>query len=717
MDEALKIYYILSRLSENTSSKLNNNNDNNNIIVLINNQNSTGFFYMGVTFYENGDSKMALESYKRALELNPIYPEALCNVGVIYKNLGEILPAIEYYQRALQFNPNYLLVKNNLAIAYNDLGTQTKMKGDLVQSKRYYKKSLFYNSKHAETYYNLGVLNSEQRKIEKAIVNYELAIHFNSNYTEALNNLGVIYKDLDNIEQSIHYYQMALKSNPKFSQSLNNLAVIFTMQGKMKEAKQQIKLAVKECPSYAEAYNNLGVIYRDIGKMDHSIKSYEACIQLSPHSLNAHHNKLLALNYSTKFSNNEIFNFHQQWGKQYIEITRIKLLNHLQQQQQIHQQHQHQHQQQQLLQKSLFKKEKLTIGYISGDFFTHSVSYFIEGILHCHDKENFKIICYSNVSKEDKTTERLKSYNHEWRHITGLSAFDVYDIIKRDNVDILVELSGHTCGNRMDVMVLQPAPIQISYIGYPNTTGLETIQYRLTDPIVDPLDTKQLFTESLVRLPHSFLCYYHSGNLLPIGNDYVTPLPVLTNGYITFGSFNIMAKYSDKCLNNWRIILEKSPPSTRLLLKSKPFVCEKTKQSFLKKLAKMGFNTSQIDLIGLFPQQKDHLQYYKMMDISLDTFPYAGTTTTCEALWMGVPVVTLYSPNCHSHNVGKSILTNLDIPSLIAHSESEYVDIALSLSKDIDRLITFRKNLRIIMINSPLCDSINFTKNLELKYK
>eukprot|EP01132_Coremiostelium_polycephalum_P004889 gene4889-6097_t len=657
--------------------------------LLVNSNYPPAYFYIGVMLYDRGDHSGALEAYKRALDINPAYPEALCNVGVIHKNLGNIELAIEFYTKSLHSNPNYQLVKHNMAIALNDLGTKVKALGEMDRALALYKKSLFYNSKHSDTYYNLGVIYSELRSLEKSIVSYELAVHFNPNYTEALNNLGVIYKELDNLEQSIIYYNSALNSNPKFPQSLNNLGVIYTLQGKMSESKKFIKKAISISSDYAEAYNNLGVIYRDIGKIDSSIECYEKCLMYSPNSVNAPHNRLLAVNYSITKSPDDIFNMHRLWGLAYMEKVQNEMIREY---------------------KTVFQPgKKLTIGYISSDFFTHSVSYFIDGILKHHTRDQFDIICYSNVTKEDSTTERLKSYWNTWRPIIGLSSKTVADLIHSDRVDILIELSGHTCGNRLDVLALKPAPIQISYLGYPNTTGLPTIQYRFTDDIADPIDTTQKYTETLFRLPHSFLTYSPP---IPASGENTVPLPFEKNGYITFGSFNVLAKYSDSSLKTWLNILN-SIPKSRLLLKSKPFACEKTKESFKRRLLKFGYDVDRVDLVGLFPFQKDHLNYYRMMDISLDTFPYAGTTTTCESLWMGVPVITL-SGNCHSHNVGKSILTQIDQQQhLVADTIEHYLGIAIDLANDTNRLLEYRKSLREKMKSSYLCDNSTFTKNFE----
>ncbi|KYR02718.1 glycosyltransferase [Tieghemostelium lacteum] len=661
------------------------------------------YFYMGVIYSEKREITMSLQSYQKAVDINPFYPEALCNIGVIYKSLGDLDSSIRYYYRALQGNPNYQLVRSNLAIALNDYGTKVKLMGDLKKSIQIYKKSLSFNYKHSETYYNLGVVYAENRKFEQAIYNYELAIHFNPSYTEALNNLGVIFKESDNLERALQYYNQALISRLNFPQSLNNIGVIYTMNGKMKLAKEHLKNAIKHCPDYAEAYNNMGVIYRDIGKIEKSIQSYESCVKLSPSTMNAPQNKLLALNYSTVYSLEEVYSEHKKWGdKNLMNFQKCSAVDNLP-----------------VSSSNLKHKRILTIGYLSADFFVHSVSYFIDGILRNHNRDGgFRIIIYSNVCKEDSTTERIKGYSAIalWRNIVGMSAIDVSEMIKSDQVDILVELSGHTCGNRLDVVLHSPAPLIATYIGYPNTTGLENVNYKFTDLYADPSDTKQKYTETLWRLPNSFLTYSP-----PVGyhlND-IPPAPFLKNGYITFGTFNILAKYSDQCLHAWSKILQRMGNSKcRLLLKSKPFACEKTCKSFKKRLLEtFKINPDQVDLIGLFPQQKDHLQYYSHLDISLDTFPYSGTTTTCESLLMGVPVVTL-SGSQHSHNVGKSILSNIGLPELIANNNvDQYIDIAVQLANNTSKLIEYRSSLRSKMISSYLCDNAQFTKNLESAYK
>lgn len=256
-------------------------------------------------------------------------------------------------------------------------------------------------------------------------------------------------------------------------------------------------------------------------------------------------------------------------------------------------------------------------------------------------------------------------------------------MIHQDQVDILIELTGHTAGNRLDVVAMKPAPIQITYLGYPNTTGLSTVDYRFTDELADPWNTTQRFTEELIRLPKCFLTYTAPQQPPP-----VSPLPALTNKFITFGSFNNLAKISQPVLMVWSAIL-RNIPNSRLVMKCKPFASAAVQQRILDQFIANGIDHSRIDLLPLMQRSFDHLKAYELMDISLDSWPYAGTTTTCESLFMGVPVITLRG-SCHSHNVGSSLLNQVGLGSWIAQNDHDYVQIAINHAKNFDRLqVTF----------------------------
>ncbi|XP_057466926.1 probable UDP-N-acetylglucosamine--peptide N-acetylglucosaminyltransferase SPINDLY [Actinidia eriantha] len=650
------------------------------------------YYNLGVVYSEMMQYDMALGCYEKAALERPMYAEAYCNMGVIYKNRGDLESAFACYERCLSVSPNFEIAKNNMAIALTDLGTKVKLEGDINQGVAYYKKALYYNWHYADAMYNLGVAYGEMLKFDMAIVFYELALHFNPHCAEACNNLGVIYKDRDNLDKAVECYQLALSIKPNFSQSLNNLGVVYTVQGKMDAAASMIEKAIVANPTYAEAYNNLGVLYRDAGSITLAIEAYEQCLKIDPDSRNAGQNRLLAMNYIDEGIDDKLFEAHRDWGRRFMRL----------------------HQQYTSWDNPKDPERPLVIGYVSPDYFTHSVSYFIETPLVYHDYAYYKVVVYSAVVKADAKTNKFRDKVLKkggiWRDIYGIDEKKVASMVREDDVDILVELTGHTANNKLGMMACRPAPVQMTWIGYPNTTGLPTIDYRITDALADPPDTRQKHVEELVRLPECFLCYMPSPEAGP-----VTPTPALSNGFITFGSFNNLAKITPKVLQVWARILC-AVPNSRLVVKCKPFCCDSVRQRFLSTLEQLGLQSLQVDLLPLILLNHDHMQAYALMDISLDTFPYAGTTTTCESLYMGVPCVTMGSL-VHAHNVGVSLLNTVGLGHLVAKNEDEYVRLALALASDVTALSNLRLDLRNLMSKSPLCDGSKFTLGLESAYR
>ncbi|XP_043701507.1 probable UDP-N-acetylglucosamine--peptide N-acetylglucosaminyltransferase SPINDLY isoform X1 [Telopea speciosissima] len=650
------------------------------------------YYNLGVVYSEMMQYDMALGCYEKAAVQRPMYAEAYCNMGVIYKNRGDLELAIACYERCLAVSPNFEIAKNNMAIALTDLGTKVKLEGDMNQGVAYYKKALSHNWHYADALYNLGVAYGEMLKFDEAVVFYELALHFNPHCAEACNNLGVIYKDRDNLDKALECYQMALSIKPNFCQSLNNLGVVYTVQGKLDAAATMIEKAIVANPTYAEAYNNLGVLYRDAGNISLAIEAYDQCLKIDPDSRNAGQNRLLAMNYINEGNDDKLFEAHRDWGRRFMKLYPLYTS----------------------WDNPKDPERPLVVGYVSPDYFTHSVSYFIEAPLVLHDYSNYKVVVYSAVVKADAKTARFKDTVLKngglWRDIFGVDEKKVANMVREDKVDILVELSGHTSNNRLGMMACKPAPVQATWIGYPNTTGLPTIDYRITDSLADPLDTRQKHVEELVQLPGCFLCYTPSPEAGP-----VSPTPALSNGFITFGSFNNLAKITPKVLQVWARILC-AVPNSRLVVKCKPFCCDSVGQRFLSTLEQLGLESQRVDLLPLILLNHDHMQAYSLMDISLDTFPYAGTTTTCESLYMGVPCVTMEG-SVHAHNVGVTLLSKIGLAHLIAKTEDEYVQLALQLASDFMALSNLRMSLRDLMMKSPVCDGPNFTLGLEATYR
>jgi predicted O-linked N-acetylglucosamine transferase (SPINDLY family) len=499
---------------------------------------------------------------------------------------------------------------------------------------------------------------------------------------------GVRFAEQGQIDAAIRSYTRAITIDPKYSQALNNLAAILMDTGQLVDARRALERAVALEPEYPEAWNNLGVLARDEGDMTEAYHCYERALHADRNARNTQHNLLMAENYLTDFELEWMQDDHLAWGEQFqsrypqVPPVTVRLRD---------------------------PARPLRIGYLSPDFRTHSVSYFIEAVLANHDPA-FHAYCYADLTnEEDSTTVRLRALAHAWRNVHGMVTGEVAALIHQDEIDVLVELAGHTAGNRLDVMALRPAPVQISYLGYPNTTGLRCIDYRITDEHADPWDTVQYFAETLVRLPECFLCYTP-----PLEGPAVNRLPLSKRGYVTFASFNNLCKVNDSVLEAWARIMNRVPRS-RLLLKAKGLANPAVAKRLKAKLKQLGVAPHRVTCEPLVATNYEHLAQYNRADISLDTFPYAGTTTSCEALLMGVPIVTL-TGRTHANNVGRSILRAVGLSELIADTEDRYVDLACELAFERRRLSVMRKTLRERMLSSALCDGWRFTRELEAVY-
>jgi predicted O-linked N-acetylglucosamine transferase (SPINDLY family) len=360
-------------------------------------------------------------------------------------------------------------------------------------------------------------------------------------------------------------------------------------------------------------------------------------------------------------------------------------------------------------------ERRLRVGYVSPDFRSHSVAHFLEPLLRRHDRNAVEVFCYAEVNWPDARTECFKQLADHWLLTVGMSDEEVAERIRRDRIDILVDLAGHTASghaakSRLLVFARKPAPVQMTWLGYPNTTGLKAIDYRMVDEVTDPVGEADAFaSETLVRLSGGFLCYGGDD-----GPPAPGPVPSLTTGTVTFGSFNSPPKLSPATLDAWAQVLARLPEA-RLLLKGKPFADAATRALYHDRLAERGVGPERVELAPWLPEQA-HLALYDRLDIALDPFPYNGTTTTCQALWMGVPVVALRGDR-HASRVGASLLTQIGLPELIADSIGAYVEIAVALAGDPARLADLRHSLRRRMLASSLCDAAGFARKTEHTYR
>jgi protein O-GlcNAc transferase len=339
------------------------------------------------------------------------------------------------------------------------------------------------------------------------------------------------------------------------------------------------------------------------------------------------------------------------------------------------------------------------------------VSFFCEPLFAAHDRDQVEVYCYSDVAVADQVTQRIKSAADSWCDCLGLTDEVLAQRIRGDRIDLLVDLSGHTAMNRLSLFARKPAPVQVSWLGYPGTTGLQAMDYRLTDAVADPEgEADRCHSEELYRLPGGFLCYAP-----PRAAPRVTGLPLAGNGFVTFGSFNNLPKLTAEVLELWAELLRQLPRA-RLLLKNKFFANALIRQRMLESFGRLGITAERISVLPAEPSIQAHLECYGKVDISLDPFPYNGTTTTFESLWMGVPTVTL-SGERHAGRVGTSILTALGLTGHIAATPQQYLDIARGLAGDAAGLAALRSSLRDRLAGSQLCDAQLFAGKVEAAYR
>lgn len=543
--------------------------------------------------------------------------------------------------------------------------------------------SIPYAMSRAWTDYQSGELESAARQ-------YQSVLKQQPHYADALFHLGLVYLKQAKYADGISVLNRAIKKNSKNDSYYNAIGFAYRELRNPVQAIRFLNQAIKLNPKSGDAYLNRGNALKDLQDLDKALADYNKARSLNPGLILAQTNYLYVLNFSNAYTCKEIADQHMLFGNKYANATRKDGRQH-------------------------FSKDnpdkRLKIGYVSQDFRQHSVAYFIGPVMKNHDHNLFEVFAYYNNTTVDSTTEMLRGYCDHWRDISGLSDEDLEEKIRQDGIDILVELSGYTANSRVLAFARKLAPLQVAWIGYPNTTGLPAIDYRISDGSADPPGkTEHLYSEKVIRLPECFLCYQP-----PESSPGVSGPPSIENGYVTFGSFNNLSKVTRQVLEVWSEIIQ-AVPNSRLLLKSYAFHEEKARAIAMNKLYDAGLAKNRVTLLEWSSSLAGHLDAYSRMDISLDTFPYNGTTTTCEALWMGTPVISL-AGECHRSRVGASLLTAAGLGDLICSNEAEYVKKAVQLANDVDRVKLYKANLREILATSSLTNAGRFTAHLENIYR
>ena len=528
---------------------------------------------------------------------------------------------------------------------------------------------------------NLGNALHALGRLEEAGESYRRALALKPDYAGARYNLASLLQAQGRCTEAVEQFERALALWPGHSDLHNNLGAALLELGRLTEAIAHFERALALKPDHAEARNNLGKGCQELGRMEEAVEHYRHALALRPDYAEAHSNLLMTLTYLPDCPADRLFAEHREYGRRHHRPTRPHA-------------------------NPRAPERRLRVGYVSGDFRRHVVGFFVEPVLAAHDREVVSIHCYSETRRPDAATARLKAMAESWCDTAGLGDEAMAARIRADGIDILVDLAGHSAFNRLPVFALKPAPLQATWLGYPGTTGLAAMDYRLVDPVSDPEGSADtLATEALVRLRDGFLCYQPPP----------APEPEREPGPLTFGSFNNLNKLSPPVLTLWAELLRRLP-KTHLLLKSRQLADDAVARTLRRAFEKRGIAGERLALRGWTAGPEAHLETYRRVDIALDPFPYAGTTTTCEALWMGVPVVTLAGDR-HAARVGASLLSHLGLEELIAADEAEYLEIAASLAANPGPRALLRASLRSRIVASPLGNAAALARRLEAAYR
>jgi len=492
-------------------------------------------------------------------------------------------------------------------------------------------------------------------------------------------NLATVYQSLSQFTRARQLFERCLELEPNHGAAHANLGAVLETFGELDRALTHLDQSAKLGHDSPEVHTNRGSALRDQGFVEKALEAYRAALTLEPSFEVAQSNLLLCMNYASTLSASEVLEAHKSWGARFASEQPKPAPRYP-------------------------SHQKIRIGYVSPDFRRHSCAYYLRGLFTHHDRSRFEVTAYANVTREDEVTEFFKAHSDHWRSITEFSDSHVREMIARDEIDILIDLAGHSAHNRLGLFREPIAPIQVTYLGYPNTTGLETMNYRIGDIITDPTDDQS--TEEIIRIPDCFLCYQPDEDIPP-----VAPPPHIARGLVTFGSFNLLAKLTDDVIDCWADILCATPQS-RLFLKTKQFASEGARNRVLSLLTARGIDRERIELRSHVASLTEHLSLYGELDLALDPFPYNGTTTTCEALVMGVPVLSLHGDR-HAARVGASLLNTVGLQSTIAKDRESYISRAIELANNPSQIDTLRDGLRARVLGSPLCDPIAHTKSFE----
>lgn len=639
---------------------------------------------LGLALMRMGRLESAIHHLQRAVEIKPAFAEGHCNLGIALRLAGQYVAAEHSLERAIAVRSSFLQ-------AHLQLGRVHQACGRFDQASSSFRRVLELQAGHVEAQFELAISYGEAGRRTEAIACYRQLLLSQPAHTPACCNLGLLLQAEGQAAEAMHTYQSGLRHAPESSELINNLGNLMKSQGCIDEAVQLYRRAIAQRKDDLLAYGNLAVALRERADFAGAADCYEHILAFSPRSFASHSDLLFLHCHSETMDAAAARSAAQAYGQR-VSTYAVPYRHWL---------------------GSFDPERRLRIGLLSPDLREHPVGFFLHSViaaLATTASSCVELVAYDGKrSAEDRLSASFRQMIPQWHSVQQLDDAQLAAKIHADQIDILVDLSGHTVGNRLPVLAYRPAPVQMTWLGYCGSTGVPTIDYFLADPWIAPAGMEAAFTEHLWRMPDTFLCFTPPDIDLSVGT-----LPAGSSKQITFGCFNKLNKLGEEVLTVWAGLLQ-SVHNSRLYLKNGQLAYPRMRESLLMRFAAKGIAKERIVLEG--PSSRDeYLECYRKVDIALDPFPYPGGTTSLEALWMGVPVLTLGGRSALSRQ-GLSIMQNLGMQDWIAGSHEEYIALAQQHASDLPKLQSLRATLRQRLLTSPLCDAQAFATQLESAWR
>jgi predicted O-linked N-acetylglucosamine transferase (SPINDLY family) len=560
------------------------------------------------------------------------------------------------------------------------LALQHHRAGRLAEAERGYRAILEREPEHADSLHLLGVIALQTGNLESALALVQRAVALRPDAAVCRNNLGQVLNRLGRNDEAARCYSAAIELDPGYAEAYNNLGYLLARQDRVAEAEPLYAKAIELDPAYAEPHTNRGNLLKDRGELPAAIAAYRRAVELRPDLSALHSNLLLALHYQPDCSPADLEHEHRAWAERHVAPLAAARGAHG---------------------NARHPERRLRVGYVSPDFREHPVARFILPVFRERDPRQVEVFAYADVTAPDAVTAALRGHVDHWRDVAALDDDALGNAVRADGIDILVDLAAHSGHNRLLVFARKPAPVQVTYLAYCSTTGVDAIDYRVTDRFLDPPAEPARYTETSIYLPSCYWCY--SAPPLAAG----APSSGRVAGPPTFGCLNNFAKVTDVTLELWTRVLRRAPDA-RLLVYART---EPQRERVRRALRAAGLDESRAGFVG-YQSLADYLQSYRRIDVGLDTYPYGGGTTTCDALWMGVPVVSLAGRTAVSR-AGSTLLSNVGLEHLVARTPEQYVELAAATLRDAAALAALRAGLRGRLERSPVMDAPRFTRDFE----